>query len=34
LSEEILHEAAREFLLPIVWIAERADGHEDAEPVE
>lgn len=33
-SEEMLCEAAREFPLPIVWIAERADGREDAEPVE
>jgi hypothetical protein len=30
----MLCEAAREFPLPIVWIAERADGREDAEPVE
>jgi hypothetical protein len=33
-SEEMLSEAASEFPLPIVRAAERADGREDAEPIE
>jgi len=33
-SDEMLRDAAREYPLPIVRAAEKADGREDAEPVD